>query len=285
MGAGDFVVVNYQGTCEGKPITEHSPTARGLTEQKNFWLKVETDHFIPGFTDQLIGASAGDKRTVQVTFPPEFVVPALVGKAGVYEVEVLQVKERRLPELDEEFAKQFGVESLEALREGVKSDLDNELKHKRVTAIRNQLVKALLDRVQCELPESVVQHETRNVIRDIVSQNQRRGVTKEAIQEHKDEIFSAANTSAKDRVKAALILNRIAEKEGIKVQDQEILQRIAMIAQQRKERPEKVLREMQQNGQINALAEQILTGKVLDYLQLQALISEVPARPEGAPAA
>ncbi|MCC6234139.1 MAG: trigger factor [Verrucomicrobiales bacterium] len=285
VGAGDFVVVNYQGSCEGKPITEHSPTARGLTEQKNFWLKVETEHFIPGFTDQLIGASAGDKRTVQVTFPPEFVVPALVGKAGVYEVEVLQVKERRLPELDEEFAKQFGVESLEALREGVKSDLDNELKHKRVTAIRNQLVKALLDRVQCELPESVVQHETRNVIRDIVSQNQRRGVTKEAIQEHKDEIFSAANTSAKDRVKAALILNRIAEKEGIKVQDQEILQRIAMIAQQRKERPEKVLREMQQNGQINALAEQILTGKVLDYLQLQALISEVPARPEGAPAA
>ncbi|MCC7373137.1 MAG: trigger factor [Verrucomicrobiales bacterium] len=282
VASGDFVVVNYTGTCEGKPITDHSPTARGLTEQKNFWMKVESKHFIPGFTDQLIGASAGEKRTVTVTFPEDFVVEAVANKAGVYEVEVVQVKERRLPEVDDAFASQFGVPTLEALREGIQRDLDNELKHKRVTTIRNQLVKALLDRVQCELPESVVQNETRNVVRDIVSQNQRRGVTKESIQDHKDEIFAAANTSAKDRVRAALVLNRIAEKENIKVAEQEMLERIAAIAHQRKERPEKVLRELQQNGQINAVAEQILTGKVLDFLQLNALISEVPAKPEPA---
>ncbi|MBL9135916.1 MAG: trigger factor [Verrucomicrobiales bacterium] len=280
VASGDFVVVNYTGTCEGKPITDHSPTARGLTEQKNFWLKVETKHFIPGFTDQLIGASAGEKRTVTVTFPEDFVVEAVANKAGVYEVEIVQVKERRLPEVNDAFASQFGVPTVDALREGIQRDLDNELKHKRITTIRNQLVKALLDRVQCELPESVVQSETRNVVRDIVSQNQRRGVTKESIQDHKDEIFAAANNSAKDRVRAALVLNRIAEKENIKVAEQEILERIAAIAHQRKERPEKVLRELQQNGQINAVAEQILTAKVLDFLQLNALISEVPAKSE-----
>lgn len=278
VGSGDFVVVNYTGTCEGKPITDHVPTARGLTEQKNFWMRVEPAHFIPGFTDQLLGASAGDKRTVTVKFPEDFVVPGLVGKEGVYEVEIVQVKERVLPELDEAFAKQFGVETLDLLRDGVRGDLENELKHKRVTAIRNQLIQALLDRVQCELPDTIVQSETRNVVRDIVYQNQQRGVTKESIQEHKDEIFSAATNSAKDRVKAALILNRIAEKENIKIADQEVLQRVAMIAQQRQERPEKVLKELQQSGQINAVAEQILTGKVLDFMQLQALISEVPAK-------
>lgn len=280
VGAGDFVVVNYTGTCEGKPITEHAPTAKGLTEQKNFWLKVESAHFIPGFTDQLIGASAGDKRTVTVPFPADFVVPVVAGKEGVYEVEVVQVKERQLPELDDAFAAQFGVDNVDALRDGVRGDLENELKHKRVTSIRNQLLQSLLSRVQCELPETVVQHETRNMVRDIVYQNQQRGVTKESIQEHKDEIFSAANTGAKDRVKAALVLNRIADKEGIKIADQEVLQRVALIAQQRNEKPEKVLREMQQSGQINALAEQILTSKVLDFLQLQALISEVPPKTE-----
>lgn len=280
----DIVVVNYTGTCEGKPITDHSPTARGLTEQKGFWMKVETAHFIPGFTDQLVGASAGDKRTVTVTFPPDFVVPVLVGKVGVYEVEVLEVKERKLPEIDDTFAGQFGVANLEALREGVKGDLENELKHKRITSIRNQIIQALLDRVKCELPESVVQNETRNVVRDIVQQNQQRGVTRESIQDHKDEIFAAASTSAKDRVKAALILNRIAEKEGIKLADQEILHRVALIAHGRKEAPEKVLKEFQRTGQINAVAEQVLTAKVLDFLQLQALISEVAAKAE-APAA
>ncbi|MBL9127955.1 MAG: trigger factor [Verrucomicrobiales bacterium] len=283
-GAGDFVVVNYTGTCEGKPITDHAPTARGLTEQKNFWLKIESQHFIPGFTDQLIGAAAGDRRTVTVPFPADFVVPAVAGKEGRYEVEVLQVKERRLPDLDDAFAEKFGVPNLEALRDGVRGDLENELKHKRVTTIRNQLIQTLLDRVACELPETVVQHETRNVVRDIVYQNQQRGVTKESIQEHKDEIFAAANTGAKDRVKAALILNRIAEKEGIKIADREVLERVALIAQQRKERPEKVLRDMQQSGQINALAEQVLTSKVLDFLQLQALVTEVPPKATATPA-
>ena len=196
---------------------------------------------------------------------------------------MLQVKERQLPELDEAFAAQFGVNNLEGLREGVRGDLEKELKHKRVTSVRNQLIQAILSRVQCELPETVVQHETRNVVRDIVYQNQQRGVTKESIQERKDEIFAAANTGAKDRVKAALILNRIAEKESIKIADQEVLQRVALIAQQRNEKPEKVLREMQQNGQINSIAEQVLTSKVLDFLQLQALISEVPARTQNPP--
>lgn len=280
----DIVVVNYTGSCEGKPITEHSPTARGLTEQKGFWMKIETGHFIPGFTDQLVGASAGEKRTVTVTFPPDFVVPALVGKQGVFEVELVEVKERKLPEIDDAFAGQFGVPNVEALREGVKNDLENELKHKRITSIRNQIIQGLLERVTCELPESVVQNETRNVMRDIVQQNQQRGVTRESIQEHKDEIFAAATTSAKDRVKAALILNRIAEKEGIKLADQEILHRVALIAQGRKEAPEKVLKEFQRSGQINAVAEQVLTSKVLDFLQLQALITEVPAKPAAPPA-
>lgn len=278
--AGDFVVVHYSGTCEGKPITDHSPTARGLTEQKNFWLKMESDHFIPGFTDQLLGASAGDHRTVTITFPADFVVPVVAGKQGVYEVELVQVKERHLPELTDAFATQFGVDTLEALREGIRGDLENELKHKRVTSIRNQIIQTLLNRVQCELPEGIVEHETRSVVRDIVSRNQGRGLTKENLQEHKDEIFAAASTSARDRVKAALILNRIADREGIKIKQEEVLHAVALLAQRQNERPEKLFRAMQQDGRLSSLSEQLLTSRVLDFLQLQTLTSEVPARPQ-----
>ena len=73
-------MVNYTGTCDGKPITEIAPTAKGLTEQKNFWVEAKPNSFIPGFADQLVGAKAGDKRTVNVDFPADFVTPAARGQ-------------------------------------------------------------------------------------------------------------------------------------------------------------------------------------------------------------
>src|SRR5690606_769567 len=89
-------------------------------------------------------------------------------------------------------------------------------------------------------------------------------------------IFAAASSSAKDRVKAAIILDRIAEKEKIVVERDEILARIELIARHRNERPDKLLKELQRDNQIGAIAEQILTAKVLDFLQSHAMVSEVP---------
>jgi trigger factor len=186
---GDFVVVNYTGTSEGKPILEVAPTAKGLTDQKNFWLHVEAGSFIPGFTEQLVGAKAGERRSVAITFPADFVETALASKPGTFDVEVLQVKERRLPEIDEAFAKSYGAPSLDKFREGVRQDLQNELNYKQRTNIRNQLVSSLLARIACDLPESVVQAETRNVVYDLVRQNQERGVSKEVMNEKKRDLF------------------------------------------------------------------------------------------------
>ncbi|HWI56484.1 MAG TPA: trigger factor, partial [Bacillota bacterium] len=171
LQTGDIAVVNYTGTCDGKPITEIAPTAKGLTEQKNFWVEIGGSSFIPGFSEQLQGAKAGDKRTVNVDFPADFVTPQLAGKRGVYEVEVVEVKEKVLPALDEAFAKSFGAESLEKLREGVRHDLENELTYKQNRTVRTQLVRSLLNRVTFELPETAVARETRNVVYDLVQEN------------------------------------------------------------------------------------------------------------------
>ena len=275
--SGDFVVVNYTGTCDGQPITATAPTARGLTEQKNFWLRIETSHFIPGFTDQLIGAVAKDQRLVNVDFPADFVAPQLSGRKGVYAVEIVQVKERLLPALDDAFAKTYGADNLEALRAGVRTDLENELKHKRDGSIRNQLVGALLGRVQCELPESVVVGETRNVIYDIVRENQQRGISKEDIDSKKEEIYAYAANNARDRVKATFLFGRIAEKEGIKVTQEEISQRIMFLANQYQMRPDKFVKQLQERNGVAEIQEQILSAKVLDFLQLQSATEEVPA--------
>lgn len=96
---GDVIVVNYTGASEGKPLTEIAPTAKGLTEQKGFWVEAKPDSFIPGFAMQLLGAKAGDKRTVNVDFPADFVTPQLAGKKATYEVEVVEVKEKSVSTL------------------------------------------------------------------------------------------------------------------------------------------------------------------------------------------
>ncbi|HVY71927.1 MAG TPA: trigger factor [Verrucomicrobiae bacterium] len=277
--AGDFVVVNYKGTSEGKPLTDFAPAARGLTEKSGFWLHIEENSFIPGFTTQLIGAKAGEKRAVNVKFPDDFVAPQLAGKEGNYEVEITQVKVKVLPELNDEFAKSFGANDLDHLRTGVRSDLENELGFKQKRAVRDQLVKSLLERVTCELPESVVMNETRSVVYDIVRENQQRGVPKEMLDEQKDQIFSFANNSAKDRVKAAFIISRVADKENIRVDDREVTQRVLFLAERNQIKPEKFVKQLQERNGIAQIRDELLNAKVLDFLELNAKVEDALPNP------
>lgn len=283
---GDVVVVNYSGTCEGKPITEIAPTAKGLTEQKNFWVNVPSDSFIPGFADQLIGAKAQEKRTVSVDFPADFVTPQLAGKKGVYEVELVEVKEKALPPIDDAFAKSYGAESLEKLREGVRKDLENELTYKQNKTIRNQLVRGLLDRINFDLPETAVAQETRNVVYDIVQQNAKRGIPRQVMEQQKDQIYSTATQNAKEKVKVAFLLQKIAEKEDIKVSQEEIAQRIQHLAGLYQIPAEKFAKDLQKRNGLIEIYDQLMNEKVIDLLQQNAKIEDVtPPPPASVPAA
>lgn len=280
---GDVVVVNYTGTVDGKPITDISPTARGLTKQQGFWIHIEPNSFIPGFADQLQGAKAGEKRTVDVEFPKDFVAPQLVGLKGVYEVEVAEVREKIIPPLDDALAKSYEAESLEKLKEGVSRDLENELNFKNNKAVRGQLVRALLDQVTVDLPETALAHETRNVVYDIVRENQKRGVTQDLIEKQKDEIYAAASAGAKDRVKAAFVFQKIAEKEGLKVSQEDMAQRIYQMAAMYQIPADKFMKDLQKRNGFAEIHDQVLNEKVVDFLQQHAKLED--AKPADAPAA
>jgi trigger factor len=282
---GDFAVVNYTATSDGKPLTEIAPTAKSLAENKAFWIELKPDSFLPGFSDQLIGAKAGDKRQVTVDFPAGFLIPELVGKKGVYEVELTEVKEKILPAVDDAFAKSFGAETLEKLRQGVRRDLENELNLKVHKAARNQILRSLLDRVHFDLPETAVAQETRNVVYDIVQENAKRGVGRETIEQQKEQIYSAATHGAKERVKVAFLLQRIAEKEDIKVSQEEIGRRIAHLAGMYGIEPQKFAKDLQKRNGLIEIYDQVMNEKVLDLLEQQAKIEEVAPVPvtPGAP--
>ncbi len=275
--SGDYVVVNYSGTCEGQPIEVLAPTARGLASSKNFWIEVKPGSFIPGFADQLIGAKAGEKRTVNIDFPTEFVAPEISGKKGTYEVELVEVKEKILPALDDAFAKEWGAETMDQLRDGVRKDLQNEKNSQQKRQIRNQLVQALTEKVNFDLPESTVESEVRSVVYELVSENQRRGVAKEAIDAKKEELFKAAQSIARERLKVGFLFHRISEKEGIRVDQNEMQMRIAMIAQANKMAPKKLVQELEKQNRLPEIYQQIVHEKVLDFLQNNAKIEDTSA--------
>ena len=277
--SGDFLVINFKGTCEGKPITDLVPAAKGLTEQKATWMRLEENSFLPGFTEQLHGAQAGEHRTVTINFPANFMEAALAGKPGLYEVEVLQVKERVLPELNDEFAQSYGADNIDKQREGVARDLQNDINYKQNNAIRSQLIRGLLDRTNIELPESMVLQETRTVVNDIVKENTKRGVSTDAIKEIKEEIFSHATTSAKERVKLSFLLGRVAEKEGIKATEEEVTRQVYRMAQETKMSVEKLVKQLKERDGLSEIHDRIVTAKVLDFLQLHAKIEESAATP------
>ncbi|MCU0771052.1 MAG: trigger factor [Verrucomicrobia bacterium] len=275
--AADMVVVNYTATCDGQPLTDIAPTAKGLTEQSNFWVDMEPGKFIPGFSEQLVGTQAGDQRAVHLTFPPDFVTPQLAGRQAVYAVGVVEVKERVLPALSDEFAHSFGAEDLTKLKEGVRRDLENELKYSRNKAIRTQLIRSLLDRVQFDLPESTVAQETRNVVYDIVSENTKRGVSRDIIEKQKGEIYTAAAQGARERVKVSFLLRKIAEKENIGVSQEEVARRIQVMATMYQIPPEQFVKDLQKRNGVVEIYDQLASEKTLDFLQAQAKIEETPA--------
>jgi trigger factor len=279
LSNGDIAVVNYTGTSEGKAITELAPTAKGLTEQKNFWVETGDNSFIPGFAAQLIGANAGDKRTVNVDFPADFVTRELQGKKGVYEVELVEVKEKVLPELNDEFAKKYGAEDLEKLKAGVRTDLENELKHSKTKSIRGQVIKALMDKVNFDLPETAVANETRNVVYDLVRQNTQRGINRDLIEQQKDQIYAAAAGNAKERVKLAFLVGKIAALEKIQASQEDVIKRAQQLAMMYQQPLDQFIKDLQKRNGVNELYEQVMHEKVLELIEQHAVITETaPAK-------
>jgi trigger factor len=277
LRTGDFAVINYSGVAEGKPINDLAPDAKGLGENKDFWLLISSDSFLPGFCEQLTGANAGEKRQVLVDFPADFPQKPLAGKKATFFVDVVALKEKKLPELNDEFAKKLGAENLLKLKDAVRKGLLAEAEGQQNADLRRQVIEHLLSKVEFELPESLVNQETRSIIYDVVRENSMRGATKEQLEQQKDEIFGFAAKSAKERLRTSFILDAIAQAEQIKVQEPEVQQRIAELAQRSRTTAARLKAQLTEKGGLGEIEEQILVGKTLDFLVDSAKVEEVAA--------
>ena len=266
---GDFAVIDFEGSSDGKPISEIAPQAsKNLHGGKKFWLHLAPNNFLPKFCEQMVGQKPGETRTVTVDFTVDFPVKELAGKQANYNVTVSEIKQKVLPVLDDAFAaKLIPGRTLADLRQVIEHDLVHEKKHERDRAKEGQVVKYLHERIQFELPPPLLKSETRRVLADLVQRNRERGVPDEMLKEKEKELVETAAGLAAHRLKTNFILHRIAERENIQVSRDDINARLREEAARYNVPVDKMRKELQGHDGLDGFAEQILLGKTLDFLK------------------
>jgi trigger factor len=270
---GDRVLVKFTGTIDGQAFEGGSGD--------DIPVNVGSNTFIPGFEDQLIGMAAGETRNVNVTFPTNYLAPNLAGKDAVFEVTAKSIEAPGTVEVNDEFAKSLGLESLEKLKGAVKDRLTRE----HSAATRRKVKRVLLDELdklhKFAPPPTLVDEEFKNVWGTVMSdlQTQNRTFADEGTTEEKAR--EEYRTIADRRVRLGLVLAEIGEKNGIKVTDDEMTRAIVEQARQYPGREQEVWDHYRRNpNAVATLRAPIYEEKVVDFVLELAKVTDKPVSRE-----
>lgn len=266
----DFAVISYTGTLDGKPIAELVPDVKHLGHNPQFWLWMRADGFLPKFAEQLVGMNKGEKRTITIEFPADFPQTAVAGKSTQYEVELIDIKIKKAPPIDEAFAQELAKMDLATLKTRIRENIEQEKQNQAGNASRTEIMQKLIAAVDFELPPTSVEEETHAAVYDIVAENQSRGISANVLEEKKDEIYSNAAKSAKELVKFKFVAARIAEQEKIDVTREQLAQHIGALAQREGVPIEKMADKIRKNNAFGPIRQQILRQLVLDFVLKEA---------------
>lgn len=276
VAMGDYAVTSYAGSLEGKPLGESLPEAPAQIQgRRNAWILMSDESLLPGFAKAIEGMKLNEERTFSLDLPADFPIAALAGKKLDYTVTLHGINTKSLPEFNDEIAAKIEPgTTAEELRGKIRERLESMSESQFQNAKRQAAVKQLLEKVTCELPANVVEREMSGILREIVHENQVRGISEDEIRKHQDELVGAAQQSAKDRVRANFLLLRIAEKEKLEVTEQDVTHRILEMAARYEIPVNKLVKDLQRREGFGPLREQILTGKALDLLAGNVTVRE-----------
>ncbi len=270
---GDYVQCAYEGKIDTKIVADLVPEAPMYGTQANTWEEAGNED-APGvraIVDGLVGMKAGETKEVTMEFPQDFKPEALAGKTVVYSVEAKEVREKVMPEMDDAFFESMQVKDENELRAKISENIENQKKQQNANGERQQITEELVKSVDFPIPQSGVESETEAVLRDFMQRNMQQGVSAEEFEKHKESLHEGASKAAHDRFKSRLILTKIAEKEKIKVENEDFSRMIMMEAQQTGQNPDKLVKELQKDqNRVNQMRRDIILGKTMDLLAEKA---------------
>ncbi|OLE57857.1 MAG: trigger factor [Chloroflexi bacterium 13_1_20CM_2_59_7] len=261
---GDFAQVSLNGKPkdgEGNPV-----------HMDDILVEIAGKNTMPEFTENLRGAAAGDERSFDVTYPEDSSDKRLAGKTFTYTVKVQSIKQKSLPELNDQFAKELGeFTGLDEVRKRIREGMEAERKHAAEREAKDKLVAELVKRNEFEVPEALVERQIdirlERGLRALAAQ----GMKPEDIKKMDfNRLRAGQREQALQEVKASLLLDKIAEEENIEVSDAEIDQEVEALAKQSKQTPEAIRARLTRDGALDRIRNRIRNEKTLDFLYHQS---------------
>ncbi len=268
LADGDFA----QASLDGRPKDAQAPKDRNPVGMDEVLVEIGGKNTMPEFTEHLRGASAGEERTFDVNYPEDASDKRLAGKTFSYTVKIHAIKQKSLPELNDEFAKELGeFTSMDAVKKQIRENMEAEKRHTAEHEAKDKLVAELGKRNEFEVPESLVERQ--------IDLRLERGLRALAAQGMKMEDMKkmdlprlrvAQREQALQDVKSSLLLERIAELEKITVSDDELNREVEALAKQTKQTPEAVRARLTQDGGLDRIRNRIRSEKALNFLYHQS---------------
>jgi len=268
LADGDFA----QASLDGRPKDAQAAKDANPVRMDEVLVEIGGKNTMPEFTEHLRGASAGEERTFDVNYPQDASDKRLAGKTFSYTVKIHAIKQKTLPELNDEFAKELGeFTSLDAVKKQIRENMEAEKRHTAEHEAKEKLVAELVKRNEFEVPESLVERQ--------IDLRLERGLRALAAQGMKMEdlkkmdlprLRAGQREQALQDVKSSLLLERIAELEKITVSDDELNQEVEALAKQTKQTPEAVRARLTQDGGLDRIRNRIRSEKALNFLYHQS---------------
>ncbi len=257
---GDITVIDFEGSIDGVPFDG------GKAE--NHELTIGSKQFIPGFEDQIIGMKLEEEKDIKVTFPEDYFSKDLAGKEATFKVKLHEIKEKELPKLDDDFAKDTSeFETLAELKKSIKEKLEEENKHRAKHETENAVIEAVADTVELDIPSGMIETEIDNMVKDVESRLSYQGLNLEQylkiMGKTMEEFRKQYEEQAQKTVKIRLVLEAIQKDLAVKVEESEIKDKIKEMSEAYSRKPE----ELEQNEQFkNYIEENLKYEKTIDFL-------------------
>ncbi len=265
---GDVAVIKVKAEAEGAEVPG--------TSHEHYQLELGEGRHIPGFEEAIVGMSPGERKDVTLTFPPDYSEETLQGKEAVFTIELLELKEKILPALDDEFAKDFGSEGgLQGLKDRVRANLQEEARGAAFMEARRALADKLLDQVRFATPPSMVEGHTNYISAMQGMELERAGAHVEDLGRSAEELRLANRTEGERQARLSLILNRIAQDAHIDLSEEEYLNYLIQLAYERRQNPEWFVQNVVKNNLQSYYRRRALENKVYNVL-----LGVAPAEPQ-----
>lgn len=263
----DLIILDHEGTIHGKPFKGGSG--------KNLTLVMGRGGYLPGFEEQILGMQKGDSKQFRLPFPEDFPRKELAGRTADFRVTIKEVKKRRVPELNDEFARTVGdVDSLAALRDKLREQLKERKTRDQEAELKRALLEKLAAAHEVEAPETLVEAEADSLLREMLGTLRASGGRVQGLAENAEGLTAKALEVARRRVKESLLLEALARQEALAVSEEEIEAEIQAIAAVYRQDPSAVRRALEDPSRRDGLTARLLERKALDFLFQHARITD-----------